>query len=86
MAQYRAFSLGENGRYIRFVELQCSDDAQAAKVAALLEASGPVDLWCSGRFVGRIGDKGLTEPCPKGGNPFQADPPEPDPKDQRPLD
>lgn len=86
MAQYRAFSLGVNGRYTRFVDLQCGDDAQAAKVAGLVAASGPVDLWCGGRFVARLGDKGLTEPLPRGDNPFQADLPEPDPKGQRSLD
>jgi hypothetical protein len=86
VAQYRAFSLGENGRYIRFVELQCADDAQATKVAALLEAAGPVDLWCGGRFVGRVGEKGLTEPWPRDDNPFQAEPADPDPQDQRPRD
>ena len=57
MATYRAYTVGLDGRYIGFTELDCADDSEAIEVAKQLNGGRDIELWCGDRFVVRINYK-----------------------------
>jgi hypothetical protein len=54
MADYRAYTVGLDGRFIGFEPLVCADDAEAIKKAKLLVGDRSIELWNGPRFVVRL--------------------------------
>jgi hypothetical protein len=54
MADYRAYTVGLDGRFIGFEALVCADDAEAIKRAELLVGDRSIELWNGPRFVIRL--------------------------------
>jgi len=54
MADYRAFTVGLDGRFIGFEPLVCADDAEAIERAKLLVGDRSIELWNGPRFVIRL--------------------------------
>jgi len=51
---YRAYFVGSDGHFVKFVGLACSDDAEAIEQARRLIASEDIELWSGDRFVIRL--------------------------------
>jgi hypothetical protein len=45
MADYRAYTVGLDGRFIGFEPLVCADDAEAIEKAKLLVGDRSIELW-----------------------------------------
>lgn len=58
MVEYRAYFVGSDGHFVRFVGLSCSDDAEAIEQARRLIANEDIELWSGDRFIIRL----LPEP------------------------
>ncbi|MGA0603184.1 hypothetical protein ACO2Q3_20925 [Caulobacter sp. KR2-114] len=58
---YRAFSMTTAGGYAGWTEITADSDEAALAQARRQSGRRPVDLWCGGRFVGRI-EHGDVEP------------------------
>jgi hypothetical protein len=54
MADYRAYTVGLDGRLIEFEPLVCADDAEAIEKAELLVGDRSIELWNGPRFVIRL--------------------------------
>jgi len=54
MAEYRAYIVGDDGHFMGFEGLVCSDDAQAIENAKCLVDGHDVELWSGERFVTRL--------------------------------
>ena len=54
MAEYRAFPVGTDGRFIGFEPLVCDSDDEAIAKAKRLVESHDVELWCGERLVTRL--------------------------------
>jgi hypothetical protein len=59
MAEYRAYTVGADGHFVRFEPLVCADDASAIAAARRLVDKLSVELWNCERFVMRL------DPAPK---------------------
>jgi hypothetical protein len=51
MADYRAYTLGDDGRIVGLETLTCTDDREAMEKASHLTEGHAVELWCGDRFV-----------------------------------
>jgi hypothetical protein len=51
MGEYRAYTVGIDGHFIRFEPLICHDDAEAIEKAKRFVDGHDVELWCGSRFV-----------------------------------
>jgi hypothetical protein len=51
MAEYRAFIIGIDGRFLRAIELVCPDDHSAKEYAMQLVDGHDVELWQSDRKI-----------------------------------
>jgi hypothetical protein len=51
MAEYRAFPVGNDGRFIGFEPLYCESDDEAVAKAERLADGYDVELWCGPRLV-----------------------------------
>ena len=54
MADYRAYTVGLDGRFIGFEPLVCADDAEAIERAKLLVGDRSIELWKGPCFVIRL--------------------------------
>ncbi len=54
MADYRAYTVGLDGRFIGFEPLVCADDAEAIEKVKLLVGDWSIELWNGSRFVIRL--------------------------------
>jgi hypothetical protein len=54
MADYRAYMIGDDGRFMRAVELVCPDDEAATEQAKQLVDGHDVELWSGPRLVVRL--------------------------------
>ena len=54
MAEYRAFPVGNDGRFIGFEPLYCESDDEAVAKAERLADGHDVELWCGPRLVARL--------------------------------
>jgi hypothetical protein len=61
MAEYRVYSVGLDGHFIRFDAVVCANDEEAIEKAKRYVDGHDIELWCGDRFVIRINHK------PKGG-------------------
>jgi hypothetical protein len=51
MAEYRAFIIGIDGRFLRAIELACPDDDKAKEYAKQLVDGHDVELWQGDRKI-----------------------------------
>jgi hypothetical protein len=51
MAEYRAFIIGIDGRFLRAIELVCPDDSSATEYARQLVDGHDVELWQGDRKI-----------------------------------
>jgi len=51
---YRAFQISSAGGYAGWFEISADNDAAALDLARRQARRMPMDVWCGGRFVGRI--------------------------------
>ena len=51
MAEYRAFIIGVDGRFVRAIELVCPDDDSAKEHARQLVDDHDVELWQGDRKI-----------------------------------
>ena len=54
MVDYRAYFVGSDGHFVRFVGLSCSDDAEAVEQARRLIEDQDIELWSGERFIVRL--------------------------------
>jgi hypothetical protein len=54
MAEYRAYTIAPDGRFVKFEAFVCADDAEAIEKAKLLVADRSIELWSGARFVIRL--------------------------------
>jgi hypothetical protein len=54
MAEYRAYIIGTDGRFMRAVELVCPDDEGAKEYAKQLVDGHDVELWQGDRRIERF--------------------------------
>jgi hypothetical protein len=54
VVEYRAYFVGSDGHFVRFVGLSCSGDAEAIEQARRLIASEDIELWSGDRFIVRL--------------------------------
>ena len=54
MAEYRAYTVGIDGRIIGFEALVCADDAEAINKVRRLAVGHVVELWSGARFIVRL--------------------------------
>jgi hypothetical protein len=57
MAEYRAYQVGSDGRFIGFEPLVCADDSEATERAEQLVDGHDVELWSGSRLVARLKQK-----------------------------
>jgi hypothetical protein len=57
MADYRAYTVGQDGHFINFRAFSCDDDTDAIERARQLVDGRAVELWCGPRFVIRLDGK-----------------------------
>jgi hypothetical protein len=51
MAEYRAYTVGDDGHFIGFEAFVCADDSEATEKAKRLLNGRDVELWNGPRFV-----------------------------------
>jgi hypothetical protein len=54
VVDYRAYFVGNDGHFVRFVGLSCSDDAEAIAQARRLIEEQDIELWSGERFIVRL--------------------------------
>jgi hypothetical protein len=54
MADYRAYVVGEDGHFVRAVELVCLDDETAKEYAKQLVDGHDVELWQLERLIAKF--------------------------------
>jgi hypothetical protein len=54
VAEYRAYMVGEDGRFIGFEPLICRDDGEAIAKAKRLVDRHDIEVWSGKRFVIRL--------------------------------
>jgi len=54
MAEYRAYTVGADGRFVGFEPLICADDYEAIEKAKRLIGIHAIELWSGNRFVKRL--------------------------------
>jgi len=57
VVDYRAYFLGSDGHFVRFVGLSCTDDAEAIEQAQRLIEDQDIELWSGERFIVRLPKK-----------------------------
>ncbi len=54
MAQYRAYTVGNDGHSVGYEALVCDDDVEAIEKAKRLANGHDIELWSGDRFVIRL--------------------------------
>jgi hypothetical protein len=54
MAEYRAYLVGVDGRFIGFEPIVCADDTEATEKAQRLVDGHDIELWSGTRLVVRL--------------------------------
>jgi hypothetical protein len=62
--EYRAYTVGDDGHFVGFEALVCTDDAEAIEKTKRLVDQHPIELWSGSRLVTRLQPAGKTN-----GNP-----------------
>ena len=57
MMDYRAYSVGLDGHFVRFVAIVCANDEEAIERTKHYVDGHDIELWCGDRFVARIDHK-----------------------------
>jgi hypothetical protein len=67
MAEYRAYIIGADGRFLRAIELVCPDDDSAKQYARQLVDGHDVELWQADRHVANFDHKPSSDASRAGG-------------------
>jgi hypothetical protein len=51
MQEYRAYLIGQDGHFIRRIDLLCADDGAAKEQAKALMGGDAIELWQKGRMI-----------------------------------
>ena len=62
MAQYRAFTIGDDGHFISYRAFTCVNDAEAIVWAKQLFDYHAVELWSGDRFIIRLDPQPKSTP------------------------
>ena len=54
MAEYRAYTVGDDGHFSGFEPFVCGDDAEAIELVRRLCNGHDIELWCLERMVIRL--------------------------------
>jgi hypothetical protein len=54
MAEYRAYTVGLEGRLVSYEQIACPNDAEAVAEAQQLMQKRDMELWSCGRLVMRL--------------------------------
>jgi hypothetical protein len=54
MEEYRAFVIGPDGQVINRVDIRCSDEKEARRLAKIVVDGHAVELWQALRFIERF--------------------------------
>ncbi len=54
MSDYRVYVIGSDGRFVRAVQLDCSDDAAAIESAKQFIEGHDIELWQRDRRIARF--------------------------------
>jgi hypothetical protein len=54
MTEYRAYTVGLEGRLISYEQMTCPNDAEAVSAAQQLLGKYDMELWSAGRLVVRL--------------------------------
>ena len=54
MTEYRAYVIGPDGHIINRVDVICTDEIEARRLAKQVVEGQPVELWQSDRFIVRF--------------------------------
>jgi hypothetical protein len=54
MPEYRVYSLGLDGHFLKSDGFECADDNSAIKRAQQLLDGRDAELWCGGRFIAKL--------------------------------
>jgi hypothetical protein len=57
MKEYRAYTVGLEGRLVSYEQMTCFDDAEAVAGAQHLLRNHDMELWSGGRLVMRLARK-----------------------------
>jgi hypothetical protein len=52
--EYRVFTVGLDGHFLKSDGFECADDDAAVKHAQQFLESRDVELWCGGRFIVKL--------------------------------
>jgi len=54
VVDYRAYFVGSDGHFVKFVGLSCSNDAEAIEQARRLIEDQDIEIWSGERFIVRL--------------------------------
>jgi len=54
MAEYRAYTVGDDGHFSGYEPLVCGDDAEAIELARHLGNGHDIELWCLEQLIIRL--------------------------------
>jgi hypothetical protein len=54
MEEYRAYAMGSNGHVINRIDIRCSDEEEARRLAKIAVGGDAVELWQMDRFIERF--------------------------------
>lgn len=57
MEEYRAYIIGPDGRIISRIDIRCSDEDEARRIATTAVDGHAIELWQAGRFIERFDPK-----------------------------
>jgi len=57
MEEYRAYVIGSDGRIISRVDIRCSDEGEARRIAKAAVDGHAIELWQADRFIERFEPK-----------------------------
>jgi hypothetical protein len=57
VAEYRAYTVGSDGRFVGYEPLVCADDYEAIEKAKRLLDENDIELWSGARFIIRLSQK-----------------------------
>lgn len=63
MIDYRAYTVGPDGHFVRHRAFKCADDTEALTWAKQLFDGYPIELWSGQRFIARVDQNRSAEPA-----------------------
>jgi hypothetical protein len=60
MSEYRAYTVGGDGRFIGYEPMVCASDDEAVEMARRLSKTNPIEVWSGSRLVTRVSQQTVT--------------------------